>query len=709
MVDIDIRGELANVNSSQAFWRAMGSNSFEYGCSCSVSHAQNHFVMKPSYLNAQREITKSHKIIFEGQEGNRSEALANLLAVCKVQDQLSGGMSFSSKKTSEFKKQFGIKDCENGFIIEGQEYDIRDAKAYLVQKFSLGNSKEKLDEVLASKDSLIRKSEQVTDIVFEDFIANPTLKTAKNVSKFMPSLAYAALALGVAQLVMRSVGNQEEADELRDNIGASTEAAAFFVFANGLLENLAHSFLLAAPAYAGVGLYDNIVKRFGGFCENLVVQNSTSINDLSDLESQQQDSSETTHGHFNAIMHKDKLISLLNEVEKIISKDDLWIGLRNMQLSYKTNNSEENLKKGLSSLISDLQEKPELINEFLQSKHNQVLNDCFEMLKSYKEIYEKKNPGSEIEKLFSDFLETFCVDSILLTEPSKEIQQAAFYCKAQADIVSLDERMKSLIPHIPSGSQVARVASVIAALYIASTIYEQVTGEKENYSDYITDFPDHLFRWLNLEQMYENMGGGAEMTELFKDFFSKFNLAENSTHLGIMALPILRYREVGSKMFDSIYETPANYLAYAKNITSSYHEGFKSWLGFSERTAQEENLQESQILDLENGRENSQKSLEKEDEKKVEEKIDEFDTKNLCISISQDKKAISKKKKLKKNDQVSQTEFEKKDIATQTVSADFYESSNGDLDSEIDLEKSSVRHPKVIKLKQQPKQLTTHV
>ncbi len=265
MFDIDIRGELANVNSSQAFWRAMGSNFFEYGCSCSVSHAQNHFVMKPSYLDAQREITKSHKIIFEGQEGNRSEALANLLAVCKVQDQLSGEMSFSSKKTSEFKKQFGIKDCENGFTIEGQEYDIRD-------------------------------------------------------------------------------------------------------------------------------------------------------------------------------------------------------------------------------------------------------------------------------------------------------------------------------------------------------------------------------------------------------------------------------------------------------------QGFKTWLGFNERKAQEENLQETQILDLENGKESFQKSSEKEEEEKVEEKIDEFDTKNLCISIPQDKKAISKKKKLKKNDQVSQTEFEKKDISTQTVSAEFYEISNVDSDSEIDLEKISVLYPKGTKLKQQQsKQLTTHV
>jgi hypothetical protein len=70
--------------------------------------------------------------------------------------------------------------------------------------------------------------------------------------------------------------------------------------------------------------------------------------------------------------------------------------------------------------------------------------------------------------------------------------------------------------------------------------------------------------------MYQNMGGGAEVTEAFKKFFAEFNLAENATHLGIVAAPFFAYSQLGSKMFENLHHTPANYLTYMADLTAAY-------------------------------------------------------------------------------------------------------------------------------------------
>ena len=132
---------------------------------------------------------------------------------------------------------------------------------------------------------------------------------------------------------------------------------------------------------------------------------------------------------------------------------------------------------------------------------------------------------------------------------------------------------------MPTGQQVLLAATVIGTLYSASAIYKSATGEEEVYSDYVTNFPDHLFEWLHLDQMYQNMGGGAELTESFKDFFAGFNLAENSTHLGIVVAPFVAYAQMGSRMFDGIKHAPANYLAYAADLTNSYVAATKAVVG----------------------------------------------------------------------------------------------------------------------------------
>lgn len=201
------------------------------------------------------------------------------------------------------------------------------------------------------------------------------------------------------------------------------------------------------------------------------------------------------------------------------------------------------------------------------------------MIKAYSEVYEDKNPGSGVKQFLHEFCDHFACDAILLAEPSKEAKSAAFYCRSYNGLVSFEERVKESLPHMPTGQQVLLAATVIGALYSASAIYKSATGEEEVYSDYVTNFPDHLFEWLHLDQMYQNMGGGAELTESFKDFFAGFNLAENSTHLGILVAPFAAYAQMGSKMFDGITHTPVNYLAYAADLTNSYVTATKTKIG----------------------------------------------------------------------------------------------------------------------------------
>ena len=415
--------------------------------------------------------------------------------------------------------------------------------------------------------------------------ADSLVEAAGSVYKATPSLAISGLVLGTAQMVLRSLDDQESANKLRDNIGASTEAAAFFVLVNGVLENLSHSFILAAPAFATVAAYDSAyskLKPIYDYCRSKSDASRIESNSLGDVEMQggNIEAAENEFGggqeselQFSGSFKKedsDKTIKLLKRARSLINEDEMWLGLRKHQLAYQDNGLEKKLKSELELLIAELEKNETHINELLQVDFKQTLRDGFEILKSYAEVYKDKNPASGVGQFLNEFCDHFARDAILLNEPSKEAKSAAFYCRSYNGLVSLEERVKESLPHMPTGQQMLLAATVIGTLYSASAIYKAATGEEEVYSDYVTNFPDHLFEWLHLDQMYQNMGGGAELTESFKDFFAGFNLAENSTHLGIVVAPFAAYAQMGSRMFDGIKHAPANYLAYAADLTNSY-------------------------------------------------------------------------------------------------------------------------------------------
>jgi hypothetical protein len=579
---------------------------------------EKHFRMAGNFVIAQKKIREAIATVFGADFNVKNQEhrdhLFTLAAVQKAQDQLSGGNDFVSHRTSDFNTHFKISDSLAGKNIAGETVSMPNAKKYLVQKFNLSSTRAKADVIRESQETALSKAGKLVDLGFKD-AADTLIEVAGSLYKAAPTLAVAGLAFGTAQMVLRSCGNQKSADILRDNIGASTEAAAFFVLVNGVLENLSHSFILAAPAFATVAAYDSAYSKLKPIYDYFRSENGTSQtegakeftyddfisgNNASQIEADNpnrgdvefaSDLTRLQDPDIEAPAGEDRLsgsfengdcaktLNILKRAKSLIDEDEMWIGLRKSQLIYQDNNLENDLKTKLGSLIDELEENSTPINELLQRDFRQTLRDSFEMMKAYFEVYEDKNPASGIKQFLHEFCDHFTRDAILLAEPSKEGKSAAFYCRSYNGLVSFEERIKESLPHMPTGQQVLLAATVIGALYSASAIYKSVTGEEEVYSDYVTNFPDHLFEWLHLDQMYQNMGGGAEITESFKDFFAGFNLAENSTHLGIAIAPFVAYAQTGSKMFEGITHPSANYLAYAADLTSSYIEATKATIG----------------------------------------------------------------------------------------------------------------------------------
>ena len=620
-----MQGELTIVNSSNAFWQALDSNFSQTSCGHVHGQGEEHFHMAGNFSIAQEKIRKAITTVFgadfnvENQE--HRDHLFTLAAVQKAQDQLSGGNDFVSQRTSDFNKHFEISESLAGKNIAGETVSMPNAKKYLVQKFNLSSTLAKADVIWKSQEMALSKAGKLVDLGFKD-AADALIEFAGSRYKAAPTLAVAGLTLGTAQMVLRSCGNQKSADILRDNIGASTEAAAFFVLVNGVLENLSHSFILAAPAFTTVAAYDlgysKLMKPIydyfrsengtsqtegaTGFTYDVFASGSNASQieadnpnrgdvelaiDLTrlqyrDIEAPAPAEDFVEEDHLSGSFKKEdltKTLNILKRAKSFIDQDEMWIGLRKSQLTYRDNNLEDDLKTKLGSLIDELKKNSPPINKLLQRDFGQTLRDSFEMMKAYFEVYEDKNPGSGTKQFLHEFCDHFTRDAILLAEPTKEAKIAAFYCRSYNSLVSFEERIKESLPHMPTGQQVLLAATVIGALYSASAIYKSVTGEEEVYSDYVTNFPDHLFEWLHLDQMYQNMGGGAEITEYFKDFFAGFNLAENSTHLGIAIAPFAAYAKMGSKMFEGIHYAPANYLAYAADLTNSYIAATKATIG----------------------------------------------------------------------------------------------------------------------------------
>ena len=594
-----MKAELEQVNSCDDFWKALDSNFSQASCSHDHGQGEKHFNIAGNFSIAQQKIGEAIEIVFgEDFDVNNQEHrnhLFVLAAVQKAQDQLSVGSDFVSTRTSEFNKYFNISDSLAGKNIAGENVAMPNAKKYLVEKFNLSSTRAKADVILASQETALTKARNLVDLGFKDAV-DPLIEVAGSLYKAAPSLMAAGLLGGTAQMVLRSFGDQETANKLRNNIGASTEAAAFFVLVNGVLENLFHSFILAAPAFTAVAAYDSAYSKLKPIydyyinstrSENEISQ--TSIINVDEFGANDSDDESLTSfvTAYESLPHHEisklptqenstKTLDILKRTKSLIDEDEMWIGLRKHQLAYQDNDLENNLKNRLQNLITASEENP---NQLSQEDFRQTLRDSFEMIKAYAEVYENKNPASGVKQFLHEFCDHFACNAILLAEPSKEAKSAAFYCRSYNGLVSFEERVKESLPHMPTGQQVLLAATVIGALYSASAIYKFATGEEEVYSDYVTNFPDHLFEWLHLDQMYQNMGGGAEITESFKDFFAGFNLAENSTHLGIAVAPFLAYAQMGSKMFDGITHAPANYLAYAADLTSSYVTATKAAIG----------------------------------------------------------------------------------------------------------------------------------
>lgn len=259
-----MQDELAIVNSSDAFWQALDSNFSQASCGHDHGQGDEHFHMAGNFLIAQEKIREAIETVFgEGFDVKNQEHRDHLIvlaAVQKAQDQLSGGAGFVSQRTFDFNKHFKISESLSGKKLGGETFEMPNAKKYLVHKFNLGSTRAKADVILASQETALTKAGKLVDLGFKDAV-DPLAEVAGSLYKAAPSLAVAGLTLGTAQMVLRSCGDQESANKLRDNIGASTEAAAFFVLVNGVLENLSHSFILAAPAFATVAAYDSACSK----------------------------------------------------------------------------------------------------------------------------------------------------------------------------------------------------------------------------------------------------------------------------------------------------------------------------------------------------------------------------------------------------------------------------------------------------------------
>lgn len=580
--------EMKNLNLSPSFWKIFDGEFSANSCQCS-HHLNYDFVLSGNFKLAQDGIFKSLKELFDkrSQQVKLSDILL-LLAINKVQDQFSGGKGFLSKRTQDFCKIFKIEITRDGVLFcgasEAKLCRIVDFRKFIKDRFELDNSKEKITAIRQAKSSCVESSRQIVDLLFKDYVEDPALRSFKQISNNLPSLSILCLIIGLAQLVMRASQNQDLADETRDSVGAMTEMAAFFVFANVALENLIHSFVLAAPAFIGVFAYHNIITRFYAKDTKIGV----------DEENINQVQIPNSRINIGEVLLDDSQINILDQwrqnkklilekLVKYVNDEKLWEGLNKTQQSYQDNQIESKIKKDLQELIKDLEsfvfsKSSHCLGDFIKllEYYEQSLSDMFHILKSFSETFNESLKPS-IDKDLEDFLNLFAHDGLLLNTPSEDAIKCAFALKLNMGLVSIDERITQQLPHMPTGSNILIGGAFIAAVFTIQQIYEISTGQEEIYTRYFTEFPDHLFDWLRLSEVYENVGGDAVIAQHFQEFFTSFNVAENSTHIFIALLPIFAYQEYGAGIFDNLHHGPINNLAYLYSImVDSFQELFSS-------------------------------------------------------------------------------------------------------------------------------------
>jgi len=545
------------------FWNYLRNDFVQLGCAC---HNQGAQIIatdenKEKLEAAREKISESISGIFESdfvaQRQSAKTALLDVYAMNLMLDQACGE-NYISKRTKNFCEKFAIKGVMSGVEVAGETFGNFDPRKHLRKRFDLiENSQQRREAIWNLQESVFEKSLKIVDVGFQDFIAEPVSGVAKIAYRHAPSLSTIALTLGTAQMILRAAGNQNSADNLRDNVGAATEMAAFFILANGILENLSHSLILAAPAYVATGVYDRFYRAIKG---EQVPQNPVMQTHQEDMQFNPMGVSRTYNEE----------ISALQKMQEYLSQDPLWEGLRKRQLAHQDNQIELQLKQSCSELILKLQSQKAFGDYCITKEYAQSLSDMSLLLNSYQKIYAKNGEGFSIKSDLENFVEVFSMYGVFLKEPSKEAVAAEFCLRAHHQMVNFDERISASLPHMPSGRQVLLAAVVIATIYSAKEIYSAITGEEETATDYVTNFPDHLFSWLQLGQMYENLGGDATISDFFRDSFASFNLAENSTHLGIAVAPFFAYQQFGSKIFDDVTHQAVNFTTYLQNSADHY-------------------------------------------------------------------------------------------------------------------------------------------
>ncbi len=562
------RDGLFSLVENPNFWNYLRNDFVHLGCSCHSQGAQiiasrdSQEKLKKAYDQILDSIDAVFETGFVVQDELSKIKLVDVYAMNLMLDLVCLGKDFISKRTKSFCDKFAIKGTLSGVEIAGEIFSDFNPRQHLRKRFDLiENFQHRREAIWNLQESVFEKSLKIIDIGFQDFVVEPASKAAQTAYRHTPSLAMIALTLGTAQMIMRASDNQNSANNLRDNIGATTEMAAFFILANGILENLSHSLILAAPAYVATGIYDRFYRAIKG--------EETSQNPATQTHQEN-----PQFNQFGVFRTYDDEIGVLQKMDEYLQQDQLWEGLRKRQLAYEDNPIESQLKQSCAHLISKLKSEKNFGDYYITKKYAQSLADMSLLLNSYQQVYTKKGEDFSIKSDLENFAEVFSMYGVFLKEPSKEAVAAEFCLRAHHQMVNFDERISSSLPHMPSGRQFLLAASVIAAIYSAKEIYSVITGEEETATDYVTNFPDYFFQWLQLDEMYQNIGGGVEFTEIFKEFFSRFNLAENSTHLGITIAPFVSYLQSGSKMFDGLGHRIVNNSAYVIDLFKSYNEAF---------------------------------------------------------------------------------------------------------------------------------------
>ena len=562
-----ILSELSSINNSSKFWEAVHDSQIP-GHHHHEHEEEKEFEISGNFQKAQTDIQTIIDSITSLENAPSSEQIFTLLAFSKAADQLACDKYHISKRSKDFLDIFDIQQTISGYKSGQKTINIEDASLYLTHKFSLNNISAKIDVIMQSRDSAIEKARHITNSAWEG-IAKSSLSSIKPIAEYAPSLMTLGLALGTAQLTLRALDHQEDANILRDNIGAATEAATFFVVVNGILDNLSHALVIAAPATLATAGFEGMRQAINRICHNQTHMSNivAPAPEITDVEEELMAVSESIVKNIN----QHNIVLNLEKISDIFQEDSLWEGLRKFQQVYVDNKIESELKSAITDMIATISNSTNNQEIYQILQHNaQNIANIQTILISCQEAYDKEFPGNHVREIVSDFRDLFNIDDILLTEPSHDAENAAFRIKANFGLVPFNERVQEVLPHLPEGEEILLAAIIIGSIFAGRELYENMTGEREEYSDYLINFPEHLFEWLNLEKMYDNLGGGAEFSDAFKDFFTAFNLGENSSHLGIAVAPIFYYLKNGGEMFENMHHTPVNLASYVYESSTHY-------------------------------------------------------------------------------------------------------------------------------------------